>query len=156
MSGGETRTGNAFVSVTRDGPVVTATIERPEVRNALHRPAHRELAAVLDDYAADGCARVLVITGTGERAFCAGSDLELEAETSDDHPPGGFGGITERFDLDKPVVAAVNADAMGGASRSCLPATSRSRPRTPASGFPSPGSGWRRRAGCNGSPGCCQ
>ena len=101
--------------VRRDGAVVTVTIDRPERRNALHPEAHAELAAVFDAYAADREARVLVLTGAGERAFCVGSDLKERARSGVDRMPAtGFGGLTERFDLDQPVLAAVNGDAIGG------------------------------------------
>ena len=102
------------LGVRREGVVVTVTIDRPERRNALHPAAHAELAAVFDAYAADR-ARVLVLTGAGERAFCVGSDLKERARSGVDQMPAtGFGGLTERFDLDKPVLAAVNGDAVGG------------------------------------------
>lgn len=101
--------------VRRAGAVVTVAVNRPERRNALHTAAHAELAAVFDAYAADREARVLVLTGAGERAFCVGSDLKERARTGVDRMPAtGFGGLTERFDLDKPVIAAVNGDAVGG------------------------------------------
>ena len=101
--------------VRRAGAVVTVAMNRPERRNALHAAAHAELAAVFDAYAADREARVLVLTGAGERAFCVGSDLKERARTGVDRMPAtGFGGLTERFDLDKPVIAAVNGDAVGG------------------------------------------
>lgn len=58
---------------------------------------------------------IAVVRGAGNKAFCTGSDLKVrEALGGDDMPPGGFGGLTERFDLDKPVVAAVNGHAIGG------------------------------------------
>jgi enoyl-CoA hydratase/carnithine racemase len=104
-----------FCRVARDGHVLTITIERPEVMNALHPPAHAELARAFDLYAADAGLRVAIITGAGERAFCVGTDLKVRAATGrDDHPPSGFAGLTGRFDLFKPVVAAVNGLALGG------------------------------------------
>jgi len=91
------------------------TIDRPAALNALDPQAHRELAAAFDGFTADPTLRVAVITGAGERAFCVGSDLKARAATNaDDHPPTGFAGLTHRFDLSKPVIAAVNGLALGG------------------------------------------
>lgn len=101
--------------VDADGHVLTIAIDRPEVLNALHPPAHAELARAFDLYAADPDLRVAIITGTGDRAFCVGTDIKVRAETGrDDHPETGFAGITKRFDLLKPVIAAVNGLALGG------------------------------------------
>lgn len=99
------------------------TITRPEVMNALHVYANLELDEVWDDFAADDDAWVAVFTGEGERAFSAGNDLKFTAEMSRlpaeerpkvGFPKGGFGGITSRYDLFKPVVARVNGFALGG------------------------------------------
>jgi enoyl-CoA hydratase/carnithine racemase len=104
-----------FCRVARDGHILTITIDRPEVMNALHPPAHAELARAFDHYGADPALRVAIITGAGTRAFCAGTDLKVRAATGrDDHPPTGFAGLTGRFDLFKPVLAAVNGLALGG------------------------------------------
>jgi len=105
----------SHISVAAEGPVLTVRIDRPEVRNALHPAAHAEMAAALDAYAADHTLRVAVITGSGDKAFCAGSDLKVRAEMGrDEMPATGFAGIAERFDLWKPVIAAVNGDTIGG------------------------------------------
>lgn len=104
-----------------DGPLLWVTINRPQVRNALHPPAHRELHRVFDAYAADRSLRVAILTGAGERSFCAGSDIKARAETNaDDYPPTGYAGLTARFDLDKPVIAAVNGFALGGGAEIVL------------------------------------
>jgi enoyl-CoA hydratase/carnithine racemase len=98
-----------------EGAILWITINRPAALNALDPLAHRELSVALDDYAANAALRVAVITGAGERAFCVGSDLKARAaRNADDHPPTGFGGISHRFDLAKPVIAAVNGLALGG------------------------------------------
>ena len=103
------------IRTERSGAAFIITIDRPEVRNALHPPAHAELAAAFDDFAADDTLAVAVIRGAGEKAFCVGSDLKYRVETgANPVPPTGFAGLCERYDLAKPVIAAVNGDAIGG------------------------------------------
>jgi crotonobetainyl-CoA hydratase len=104
-----------FIRAERDGALLTITIDRPDVLNALHLPAHVEMQRALDDYDADPELCVAIITGAGERAFCVGTDLKSLAQTGPyEYPPGGFAGITTRFDLWKPVIAAVNGLCLGG------------------------------------------
>lgn len=104
-----------FCAVERDGHLLTVTISRPELRNALHPPAHEQLARVFDDFETDPELWVAIVTGAGEEAFCAGQDLKWVAQGgAPTVPVSGFGGLTARYEVVKPIVAAVNGVAMGG------------------------------------------
>jgi enoyl-CoA hydratase/carnithine racemase len=98
-----------FLDIRREGGLLLLTIDREDARNALHGPACWEMADALDAFAADDELAVAILTGAGDEAFCAGSAPPLG-----DLPPTGFGGLTHRHDLDKPVIAAANGQALGG------------------------------------------
>jgi enoyl-CoA hydratase/carnithine racemase len=104
-----------FCKTEREGHLLVVTLHRPDVLNALHPPANRELAKVFDDFASDPELWVAILTGAG-RGFCAGNDLKYQASGGDmsGQPETGFAGLTNRTDLVKPVIAAVNGVAMGG------------------------------------------
>jgi crotonobetainyl-CoA hydratase len=108
----------AGIAVARDGPVARVTIDRPQVLNALSRAAHAALSSVWDEIRDDREVRVAILTGTGNKAFCAGTDLkDTEAKNGVpylwDGPRLGAGGLSFRRDLLKPVIAAVNGLALG-------------------------------------------
>lgn len=104
-----------YATVERDGPLTIITINRPEARNALNAAAHGELASIFDTFAADPEQWVAILTATGDKAFCAGQDLAALADGAVLRPPPrGFGGLSSRFDLNKPIIAAVNGIAFGG------------------------------------------
>ena len=112
-----------MVETTRHGRVLEIVIDRPPA-NAINRAASRAIYAALKELQDDTDLSVGVITGTGDRIFSAGWDLkelasegydpELDADPVHGNGPGGFAGITEYYDLYKPVIAAVNGAAIGG------------------------------------------
>ncbi|HYC54536.1 MAG TPA: enoyl-CoA hydratase-related protein [Candidatus Binatia bacterium] len=105
-----------FIKLETQGRILIVTINRPESFNSLHPPANIEMGHAFDDFAADDDQWVAIVTGAGEKAFSAGNDLKWTAQNQGklEIPPRGFGGLTSRFDLFKPVIAAVNGVALGG------------------------------------------
>ncbi|MDA8707757.1 enoyl-CoA hydratase-related protein [Hellea sp.] len=102
----------ADIEVTIDGPITRILLNRPAQMNAITTEMHNLLDTAFDDFAADETQHIAVISGAGERAFCAGSDLK--DGIGKHYPRGGYAGLIERFDLAKPVIAAVDGFALGG------------------------------------------
>jgi enoyl-CoA hydratase/carnithine racemase len=103
-----------FCSVDVRDRIMTVRLNRPDRLNALHPPANVELGEVFDEFEANDDLWLAVITGEG-RAFCAGNDLRYQSEGGPRPSfPKGFGGLTSRWGMQKPVIAAVNGVAMGG------------------------------------------
>ncbi len=103
------------ISYALDGPVAWLTINRPEARNALNREVREGLFDGFRRFSADAAARVLVLTGAGDRAFCAGGDLkEMAADALQVPPPDFLPQLGRNIDVDKPVIAAVNGVAYAG------------------------------------------
>jgi len=110
-----------FCTTRRDGPILVVTMNRPEVYNAAHAPMHHEMSGIWDAFAADPDLWVAVLTGAGDKAFCAGNDLKYTASGGSMKPPeSGFNGLSSRLDLEKPIIAAVNGVAMGGGFETAL------------------------------------
>ena len=100
----------------RRGHVEILTINRPEARNAVNGAVSTGIAAALDELAEDPEAWVVILTGSGDKAFSAGMDLKAFAAGDGAAvmgAPGGFGGIARR-DFPKPLIAAVNGSALAG------------------------------------------
>ena len=102
------------IGVERRGATIELTIDRPKA-NAIDSATSRAMGEAFADFRDDPDLRVAIVTGAGKRFFSAGWDLKA-ARRGDPtiSAPGGFAGLTELFDLDKPVIAAVNGYAAGG------------------------------------------
>jgi crotonobetainyl-CoA hydratase len=97
------------------GPVATVRINRPESLNALNNEVREGIRHMVEDSEAEPSIRVVILTGTGDRAFCAGADLKEMSSGRSTSPrsASGFGGLT-RMKRTKPVIAAINGLAYGG------------------------------------------
>ncbi|MEM7177833.1 MAG: carnitinyl-CoA dehydratase [Pseudomonadota bacterium] len=104
------------VKTRRDGHVLEVTLDRPKA-NAVDLKTSRLMGEVFQDFRDDPELRVAILTGAGEKFFCPGWDLKAAAdgdEVDGNYGIGGFGGLQELGNLNKPVIAAVNGICCGG------------------------------------------
>lgn len=104
------------LKVARRGAVIEITLDRPKA-NAIDAATSRRMGEIFTAFRDDPGLRVAIVTGAGERFFSAGWDLKAAAAgeaIESDYGVGGFAGLTELHDLNKPVIAAVNGLAVGG------------------------------------------
>ena len=99
----------------REDGIAVITIDRPDQRNALLREVREGLFAAWDRFENDDGARIAILTGTGEKAFCAGGDLKEMVETGLQVPPRDMFPVPyDNIELSKPTIAAVNGAAFAG------------------------------------------
>lgn len=112
------------IKYEKHGQVRLITIDRADKMNSLNFEANDELVEIWKEFDHDDSARVAVITGAGEKSFCAGADLKTYTINFAQAPAPefrkkftngpGFGGITRNMHIDKPLLAAVNGFAISG------------------------------------------
>ena len=113
-----------FILLEKHGPVTVLTLNRPECLNAWHAPMRAEIVQAIRECGADDGVRALVLTGAGDRAFCAGQDLN-EAQNFDGVRAQQWIGEWETFydamrGFTKPIVVALNGTAAGSAFQVAL------------------------------------
>jgi enoyl-CoA hydratase/carnithine racemase len=145
----------------RQGPVALLTIDRPDARNALDFETGEELLRAWGEFRDDNELRVAVLTGAGEKAFCAGADLRAVGEFYRNLTPTerlrrselepGLGGITRNLRIDKPIIAAINGHCLAGGLEIALACDLRIAAENATFGFPEvrrgmiPGAGGTQR-----------
>jgi len=105
------------IKVKKEGPILEVTIDRPKA-NAIDKKTSVIMGDIFQDFRDNPDLCVAIITGAGEKFFSAGWDLKAVSEggetADDDYGVGGFGGLQELPDMNKPIIAAVNGIACGG------------------------------------------
>jgi enoyl-CoA hydratase len=128
------------ILLERSENIAQITLNRPKVLNALNRALFAELDTVLDEIAAAGSVRAVILTGAGEKAFAAGADIQELAQLSAiDGQQLALEGqriFSKLENLGKPVLAAINGFALGGGCELAMSATLRIATETARLGQP--------------------
>ena len=104
------------IQTRREGSVLEVTLDRPKA-NAIDQATSQAMGEVFANFRDDPDLRVAIVTGGGEKFFCAGWDLKAAAAGDPvdcDYGVGGFGGIQELRELNKPIISAINGICCGG------------------------------------------
>ena len=108
---------DVLIRAEQDG-ILFLQLNRPEQRNAVNSELRALLSAAMNDFAADPSLRVAIITGAGDKAFCAGADLkEMAANRTGQPPRDYFADFGPDDFIEKPVITAVNGYALAGGFR---------------------------------------
>jgi enoyl-CoA hydratase len=133
-------TADTTLLIERDGPVTTLTFNRPAVLNAINKPTLDALRQALLDAQRDDSVRVVVVTGSGDKAFAAGADInELAIQTpvgAREHALTGQRVFDLVEHLGKPVIAAINGYALCGGCELAMACTIRIAADTARIGLP--------------------
>ena len=133
------------LTVERDGAVAVLTVTRPHVLNALNERTIAELEGAVSRLTADGAVRVVILTGSGDRAFIAGADIgelaKLNPVTAEALAARGHALCRAMERMGKPVIAAVNGYALGGGCELAMACTLRIAADTAKLGQPEIGLG---------------
>src|SRR5687767_11010538 len=115
--------------IERDGAVAIVSLNRPKVLNALNSQTLTELASAMAAFKADAGVRAIVLTGSGEKAFVAGADINelavLSPVAGKEHARHGQQIFDSIEQLGKPVIAAINGFALGGGCELAMACTLR-------------------------------
>jgi 3-hydroxypropionyl-coenzyme A dehydratase len=107
-----------YIQLDTDGNIAIVRINRPEALNAMNSDVISELSQAIDIVGADAAIRVVIITGAGERSFCAGADISymvnIDPITAENYSSSAQSVLNKIEKLEKPVIAAVNGFALGG------------------------------------------
>ena len=107
-----------YIQLEPQGEIALLRINRPEALNAMNIDVISELSRTLDIVGADESIKVVIITGTGEKSFCAGADISymvnIDPITAEKYASSAQSVLNKIERLEKPVIAAVNGYALGG------------------------------------------